>query len=80
MNIDQVALQLYTLRDALQTPPDVATTLRRVREIGYRAVQVSGLGPIEPGELRRVLDGEGFTLCATHESADEILDAPERVV
>lgn len=80
MNIDQVALQLYTLRDSLKTPRDIAATLERVREIGYRAVQVSGLGPIEPGELRRVLDGEGLTLCATHESADEILDAPERVV
>jgi len=80
MNIEQVALQLYTLRDSLKTPPDVAATLRRVREIGYRAVQASGLGPIEPGELREMLDGERLTLCATHESADEILDAPERVV
>lgn len=80
MNIDQVALQLYTLRDFLKTPSDIATTLRQVREIGYRAVQVSGLGPIEPGELREMLDGEGLTLCATHESAEELLDAPERVV
>jgi len=80
VNIDQVALQLYTLRDSLKTPSDIAAALRRVREIGYRAVQVSGLGPIEPGELREMLDGEGLTLCATHESADEILDAPERVV
>ena len=79
MNIDQIALQLYTLRDSLKTPQEIAATLRRVREVGYRAVQVSGLGPIEPGELRMVLDGEGLTLCATHESAEEILDAPERV-
>lgn len=80
MNIDQVALQLYTLRDSLQTPREIAATLRRVREIGYRAVQVSGLGPIEPGELREILNGEGLTLCATHEPAEEILGAPERVV
>lgn len=79
MNIDQIALQLYTLRDFLKTPRDVTVTLKRVRELGYRAVQVSGLGPIEPGELREMLDGEGLTLCATHESAEEILDAPERV-
>ena len=80
MNIDQVALQLYTLRDALRTPREVAATLRRVREIGYRAVQASGLGPIEESELLEMLNGEGLTLCATHESADAILDAPERVV
>jgi sugar phosphate isomerase/epimerase len=80
VNIDQVALQLYTLRDSLKTPREIAATLKRVRDIGYQAVQVSGLGPIEPGELRAILDGEGLTLCATHESAEEILDAPERVV
>lgn len=80
MKLDQVALQLYTLRDTLKTPREVATTLGRVREVGYRAVQVSGLGPIEAGELHTILDGEGLTLCATHESAEEILDAPERVV
>ena len=80
MNIQQVALQLYTLRDFLETPADIAATLKRVRATGYEAVQASGLGPIDENELLNILDSEGLTLCATHEPAQTILEEPERVV
>lgn len=74
MKIGQVAVQLYTLRDYIKTPADVAVTLKRVRQIGYEAVQVSGMGPIDEAELVRILDGEGLVCCATHESGDKILN------
>ncbi len=80
MKIEQVAVQLYTLREYLQTPADIANSLARVREIGYRAVQVSGLGPIADDELARMLRDADLTCCATHERGAEILDSPERVV
>ncbi|TVQ26878.1 MAG: sugar phosphate isomerase/epimerase [Spirochaetaceae bacterium] len=80
MKIEQVAAQLYTLRDHLKTPDQMAKTLRQVRKIGYQAVQVSGTGPIDPHELRRILDGEGLTCCATHENSATILDSPKAVV
>jgi sugar phosphate isomerase/epimerase len=80
MKLSQVALQLYTLRDQCQTAAAFAATVRRVREIGYTAVQLSGVGPIAPAEIVRVLAGEGLTLCATHEPSEEILDQPERSI
>ena len=80
MKIDQVALQLYTLRDHLKTPADIAASLKKVSAIGYRAVQASGLGPIGESELLSILDGEGLKLCATHEPSNEILDDPASVV
>ena len=80
MNIDQVALQLYTLRDHLKTPADVSASLKKVAAIGYKSVQASGLGPIEESELLTILDGEGLTLCATHEDSKTILERPEAVV
>ena len=79
MNIQQVALQLYTLRDFLKTPAEIAASLKKVRAIGYEAVQASGLGPIDENELLNILDSEGLTLCATHEPAQTILEEPERV-
>ncbi len=80
MKIEQVALQLYTLRDHLQTPDEIAATLKKVSAIGYRAVQVSGMGLIPEADLISILNGEGLHLCATHEPSEKILSEPEAVV
>jgi len=80
MKIEQVAAQLFTCREILKTPPEIAETLKRVRKVGYTAVQVSGMGPIAEEELKRILDGEGLTCCVTHEKADMIRQEPERVI
>jgi sugar phosphate isomerase/epimerase len=80
MKIEQVALQLYTLRDYLKTPADIRATLKKVAAIGYPAVQVSGMGPIPEEELVTILKGEGLVLCATHEGSDVIRRTPEKVV
>jgi sugar phosphate isomerase/epimerase len=66
MDRNSIAAQLYTLRDYIQTPEQIASTLRKVKEIGYRAVQVSGMGPIEPMRLKEIVDTLGLRICATH--------------
>lgn len=80
MKPTQVAAQLYTCRDLLKTPAEIAATLARLRKVGYTAVQVSGMGPIEEEELNKILDGEGLVCCATHEGSDTILDEPQKVI
>jgi sugar phosphate isomerase/epimerase len=80
MKISQVAAQLFTLREHLKTLADIAASLKKVRAIGYEAVQVSGMGPIDEAELLRILNGEGLVLCATHEPSNEILDETEKVI
>ncbi len=79
MNIKQLGAQLYTLRDYLKTPAEIASTLKKVRQIGYQAVQVSGMGEIEEAELCRILEDEGLICAATHESPDAILNEPQKV-
>lgn len=76
----QIAAQLYTLRDFLKTPEDIARTLPRVAEIGYRAVQLSALGPIETPVLKQICDDAGLTVCATHVSFDRLRDDLDGVV
>jgi sugar phosphate isomerase/epimerase len=75
-----IAAQLYTLRDFLKTPDDIARTLPRVAEIGYRAVQLSALGPIETGALKRLLDGAGLAVAATHVGYERLRDDLDAVV
>ena len=74
MKVSQIAAQLYSVRDFIKTPADIAVSLKKIREIGFEAVQVSGMGPIEESELNRILEGEGLVCCATHEDGNKILN------
>jgi sugar phosphate isomerase/epimerase len=53
--------------------------MKKVRAMGYHAVQASAMGPIPEAELVEILQGEGLTCCATHEPGQMILDEPERI-
>jgi sugar phosphate isomerase/epimerase len=76
----QIAVQLYTLRDFLKTPADIARTLKRVKQIGYPCVELAGLGPIDPAELSRILTGEGLRPCGAHVAMEKISADPQRVL
>lgn len=80
MKLSQVAAQLYTLRDHCQTSAALADSASKLRQIGYRAVQVSGIGPIDDAEVVRIMAGEGLVICATHEPAPQLLTAPEAAI
>lgn len=67
-----LAAQLYTVRKFTQTAKDVAETFKKVREIGYTAVQISAFGPVDPKEVKQMLDGEGLTCCITHIGYDRL--------
>ncbi|MCC6240021.1 MAG: sugar phosphate isomerase/epimerase [Phycisphaerales bacterium] len=75
-----LAAQMYTLRDYTKTPADIKSTLRRVKKIGYNAVQLSALGKIDPHELAAILKGEGLTCCATHTSLDRMQNQTQAVI
>ena len=80
MKIRQVAFQLFTCRDLLKTPAEIAATFKRLRAIGYTAVELCGMGPISEEEVTKILDGEGIVCCSSHESGDFILANPEKIV
>lgn len=75
-----IGAQLYTLREYLKTPKDIAESLKKVREIGYEAVQISGMGPIDVEELKKILDGEGLTVCITHLPFQRLQNEIEEVI
>ena len=61
-----IAAQLYTLREFLKNPADIVKTMRRVKKIGYDAAQISGVGPIDPAELRQIMLDAGITPIGAH--------------
>ncbi len=75
-----LAAQMYTLREFTKTPSDIAATLAKVKKIGYGAVQLSALGPIDPKELAKILHNEGLVCCATHVSLDQMKNQNEKTL
>jgi len=62
----RIALQLYTVRDHMQTAEDIAKTLETVAKIGYKYVEVCGWGVTGVAEMKKLLDANGLTACSTH--------------
>jgi sugar phosphate isomerase/epimerase len=76
----KIAAQLYTLREFCKTSQDFAASMKKVKQMGYDAVQVSGIGPLEKKEIRKILRGEGLTCAATHISFQEMRDQMDKVI
>jgi hypothetical protein len=58
--------QLYTVREFTRTTADLAATLPKIRDMGYRFVQISAIGAIPDAEVKSILDSVGLTVCITH--------------
>ena len=76
----EIGVQLYTLRDYCKTLDDFANTLKRVADIGYKVVQVSGVCEYDPKWLDEQLKKNGLKCAITHYSYDEIKDFPAETV
>ncbi len=75
-----IAAQMYTLRDFCKTPAEIATACAKVKKMGYDGIQISGMGKIDPVEMKKILDGEGLQCAATHISLDEMENETSRVI
>ena len=60
MKLEQVALQLFTLRHELGSPEEMSETLRRVRHIGYSTVEVFPVLGVDPQNLKKACDEVGL--------------------
>lgn len=75
-----LAAQLYTVREHTQTAQDFAESMKKIRAIGYQAVQISAIGPIPHDEVRRICDGNGLAICNTHIGRDQLWNHIDEVI
>jgi sugar phosphate isomerase/epimerase len=54
------------VRDYTQTANGLASSLRKIRDIGYTAVQISGIGAVPDTDVKAMVDDLGLTICITH--------------
>ncbi len=70
----RIGAQYYTIRDFCKTIEDFDSSCKRVKEIGYKAVQLSGIPNFDPHAIREILDKHGLTPFCTHRSWQDYLE------
>ncbi len=80
MDTSLVAAQLYTIRQHTQTREDFARSMRKIREIGYRAVQVSAIGAISDADVKQIVNDNGLRICNTHIAFDRLQNDLDAVI
>lgn len=75
-----IGAQLYTVRDFCKTLPDIVQSTRKVADIGYTAVQLSGFGPVQPADVAKVMADCGLTVASSHTSWDRFLNDLDAVI
>lgn len=77
----QTGAQLYTVRAYTQTEKDFACTIGKVAEMGYKTVQISGIGGgIRPERVREICDENGLKIVLTHTDGNRIMNDTEKVI
>lgn len=66
----RIGLQLYTLRDAMES--DFAGALKRVAQLGFQGVEFAGYGGYSAGALRELTTQLELAPVASHVSLDEL--------
>ena len=76
----EIGAQFYTLRDYCKTLEDFSESLKKVADIGYRTVQISGVCAYEPEWLAEKLRENGLRCAITHYDLEKIKNQPEQTV
>lgn len=73
MNYPVMGIQLYTLRDYIQTAEDFDATLERLKKMGVNDVQISGIGDIPAGVQGEIVRKHDMNVCVTHKGFERML-------
>ena len=77
----KLGAQLYTVRQYMQTEKDFGETLKKIAAIGYKYVQVSGIGAaVTPAAIKNAAEDNNIKVILTHTPPDRIKNEPEKVI
>ncbi len=70
----RIGAQLFTVREHTQTLEGFETSLKKIAEIGYKAVQLSCIGNFAPEDIKALCDKYNLVPICTHRSWEEYCD------
>ena len=76
----RIGAQLFTLRASCKTAEDLDASFAKLQKIGYKTIQVSGIGPIPAKVVRETADKYGLEIVCTHRGLDDFKDNLDGVI
>lgn len=76
----RIGAQLYTIREFCKTLEDFDESCKKVSEMGYKVVQLSGIGDFSGEEVKAVLDKYGLICACTHRAPEKYLENLEEEI
>jgi sugar phosphate isomerase/epimerase len=64
---------MYTIREFIKTIDGVAESFKKIAKIGYKNVQISGMGPVDAKEVAKLAKDNGLSIVATHRGWGQFL-------
>lgn len=71
---NRIGAQLYTLRHFCKTLEGFDESCKKVREMGYKVIQLSGTGDFTAEEVKTVMDRYGLVCACTHRAPEKYLE------
>lgn len=69
-----IGAQYYTIRDYCQTLEDFDVSCKKVHDMGYKKVQLSGIGNFSGEAIKPILDKYNLTVSCTHRPPQNYLE------
>ncbi len=76
----EIGAQLFTVMKYTQTEADLAETLKKLADIGYKWAQVSAIGDIPAAKVKALADSNGIKIPLTHTNPTRLLNETDAVI
>lgn len=75
-----IGAQGFTIRNFAQNETDLRVTAKKLHDIGFKTLQVSAFGDIDPHIIREICDENELSIIVTHTNPQLILEETEKVI
>ena len=76
----EIGAQTYTVRKECRNEKDLGETLEKIAGMGYRNIQLSAIGPIEPKKVKALCDRNNLRIVLTHNPESDFLSDPDTLI
>lgn len=76
----KLGAQYFTIRDYCKTIEEFDCSCKKIRDIGYKCVQLSGIGDFSANEIKPIVDKYGLDVVCTHRAPQNYLEDIEEEI